>query len=135
MIACDGLFSSVLWRVVERDVNWAAAQLDWPTLSSREVFVFVFVFVSEVFVFVFVFVFVLWGESGKKELTLNWADAQLDWPTLSSREVFSATKKHIFSAEILIADIAAHVAFRQQTSLLRDTKESMAGRRKTCASQ
>ena len=74
MIACDGLFSSVLWRVVERDVNWAAAQLDWPTLSSRE--------------------------------------------------VFSATKKHIFSAEILIADIAAHVAFRQQTRMLRYRKES-----------
>ena len=57
------------------------------------------------------------ARSGKREHTVDWAAAQLDWPTLSNTEVFSATKKHIFSVEILIADIAANVAFRQQTSL------------------
>ena len=45
-------------------------------------------------------------------------------PSLTGRhfrgEVFSATKKHIFP--ILIADIAANVAFRQQTRLFRDKR-------------
>ena len=73
-------------------------------------------------------------KEGKREHTLDWAAAQLDWPTLSNTEVFSAlsntevfsaTKKHIFSVEILIGDIAADVAFRQQTSLDRDTKKEI----------
>ena len=60
------------------------------------------------------------ARSGKREHTVDWAAAQLDWPTLSNTEVFSATKKHIFP--ILIADIAANVAFRQQTRLFRDKR-------------
>ena len=49
MIACDGLFSSVLWGG------------EWKERKLGEVFVYVFVL--EVFVSVFVFVFVARGEA------------------------------------------------------------------------